>query len=108
MDRILHFSVKENPKEDDYILISIDRNTTCEDILKDNKIKEIIIKKLETINGFHFPIINPEKICIGGSFSYFEDVLYKKLVERAKKYTYQYEMPEIVLAELKNDAGIIA
>ena len=62
--RILHFSVNDNPTEKEYILITINKNTTCEDILKDKNNKEKIIKKLATIEGFHFSIINPEnKYC---------------------------------------------
>ena len=62
--RILHFSVNDNPNENEYILITIKKNTTCEDILKDKNNKEKIIKKLATIEGFHFAVINPEnKYC---------------------------------------------
>lgn len=52
-------------------------------------------------------IINPEVICIGGSFVYFEDILYKRLLEKANLLTYQFEKPKFVLAKLQNDAGII-
>ena len=52
--RILHFNVNENPKDDDYILISIDKNTIYEDILKDNKIKEIIINNWKQLMDFIF------------------------------------------------------
>ena len=62
--RILHFSVNQNPKENEYILISINEKTTCEDILKDITIKEQIKKRLSSIEGFHFAVINPEnKYC---------------------------------------------
>lgn len=52
-------------------------------------------------------IVNPDKICIGGSFIYFEDMLYKKLVENVKLQSHQFDTPEIVLAKFGNDAGII-
>ena len=52
-------------------------------------------------------IINPGQICIGGSFTYFEDILYKRLLEKAQLISYQFDKPKIVLAKLKNDAGII-
>lgn len=52
-------------------------------------------------------MINPEQICIGGSFTYFEDILYKRLLEKAQLISYQFDKPKIVLAKLKNDAGII-
>lgn len=52
-------------------------------------------------------IVNPDKICIGGSFIYFEDILYKKLVEKVKLQSHQFDIPEIVLAKFGNDAGIM-
>lgn len=52
-------------------------------------------------------MINPKQICIGGSFTYFEDILYKRLLEKAQLISYQFDKPKIVLAKLKNDAGII-
>lgn len=50
---------------------------------------------------------NPEAICIGGGFSYFEEILYNRLLEKLKFFTFQYEIPKILIASLKNDAGII-
>jgi len=29
-----------------------------------------------------FMVFNPEKICIGGGFTYFEDILYQRLLEK--------------------------
>lgn len=54
-------------------------------------------------------IIEPEVICIGGGFVYYEKLLYTRLMERLNenKYTYTFNKPEIVLAKLGNDAGII-
>ena len=52
-------------------------------------------------------IINPEIICIGGSFSYFKEILYKKLLEKDEFITYQFDKPKIVLAQNENDSGII-
>ena len=52
-------------------------------------------------------IINPEKICLGGSFVHFEKTLYHKLISKMSLITCQYEKPEIILAKLKNDAGLI-
>lgn len=53
-------------------------------------------------------IFEPEAICIGGSYVYHLDVLgekVKKVLDRAK--TYNGEMPQIVLAQYHNTAGII-
>ena len=55
-------------------------------------------------------IFEPQAICLGGSFVYFEEVLYELLVE--KYYTTRYvfnkgSLPELKLAKLGNDAGMI-
>ena len=55
-------------------------------------------------------IFEPEVICLGGSFVFFKNIFYDKLVEmmNLKRYVFnKAELPKIVLAELKNDAGII-
>ena len=52
-------------------------------------------------------IIAPEAICIGGSFVYFEKVLYTRLIERINSKKYNRIAPKIILAKLGNDAGII-
>ena len=98
-------------------VLRINENATSEEILKlliknkddenvnkyiDNYINTLCIGLSNIIN-----IINPEQICIGGSFTYFEDTLYKRLLEKAQLISYQFDKPKIVLAKLKNDAGII-
>lgn len=52
-------------------------------------------------------IIEPEAICLGGSFVYFEEILYKRLLERMNLKKYRFEKPKIVLAKLGNDAGML-
>ena len=54
-------------------------------------------------------IFDPDVIAIGGGVSESGDVFLDKLKEEVKKYIYVKSMnvTEIVLAELKNDAGII-
>lgn len=52
-------------------------------------------------------IFEPEAICLGGSFVYFEDILYKKLLEKMEKENYNFTKPKIVLAKLGNDAGML-
>lgn len=55
-------------------------------------------------------IFEPEVICLGGSFVHFKDILYNPLVEEMEKRKYVFNkqaLPKIVLAQLKNDAGII-
>ena len=55
-------------------------------------------------------IFEPEAICIGGSFVYFEDVLFEELIEKyyEKRYVFNKKtLPDLKLAILGNDAGII-
>lgn len=52
-------------------------------------------------------IIEPETICLGGSFVYFEKILYTRLIEKLNENKYKFNKPEIILAKLGNDAGII-
>lgn len=54
-------------------------------------------------------IFEPEIISIGGSFAYHDKVLLKKLQNKVKdEETFnKNDMPQIVIAELKNDAGIM-
>lgn len=55
-------------------------------------------------------IFEPQAIAIGGGFVHYKNILYSKLLEEYynKKYVFNKEnMPEIKLASLGNDAGII-
>lgn len=55
-------------------------------------------------------IFAPEAICLGGSFVFFKDIFYHKLIKEMneRKYVFNKEkMPQILLAELGNDAGMI-
>lgn len=55
-------------------------------------------------------ILEPEVICIGGSFAHYKEILLErlenKLAEKVELYN-KDSIPKIVFAELKNDAGII-
>lgn len=89
-------------------------------------IKEFIItnkgnKKIENIINTYIEylsigvanlinIFEPEAISIGGSFSHYKDILLQRLEKRIieKQELFNKEsMPKLVVAELKNDAGII-
>lgn len=98
-------------------LLNLNKDTTSEELLKilvnekqnnilndyiDKYINDIIVGLSNIIN-----IMNLKTICIGGSFAYFEEILYKRLLEKAQLYSYLFEKPKIVLSKLKNDAGII-
>lgn len=56
-------------------------------------------------------IFEPEVVSLGGSFAYYKDVLLNRLEKRIKEkgelFNSQGEIPKIVVADLKNDAGII-
>lgn len=76
-----------------------------------NKIDDILEKFADNLAEGITNIVNifePEAICIGGSYVYHTDVLGEK-VEKALKNakTFNREMPEIVMAQFENDAGII-
>lgn len=79
---------------------------------EDIEINNIINEYIEDLSIGISSLINifePEVISIGGSFAYYEKILFKKLIDRLKKEAVFNinNMPKIVLAKLKNDAGII-
>ena len=80
---------------------------------KNIKIKKILDEYIDNlIIGLSniIDIFEPEVIVLGGSFVYFEDILYKELVVKMEERKYVFNkgvLPKIVLAELQNDAGII-
>lgn len=51
-------------------------------------------------------IFEPDAICIGGSFSYYEKIFMNSLKNKIQKYLLN-PMPEILIAKYENDAGII-
>ena len=81
--------------------------------IKNPEIENVINEYIENlIVGLSnlIDIFEPEAICLGGSFVFFKDIFYDKLVTRmnTKKYVFNKDsLPKIVLAELKNDAGMI-
>ena len=81
-------------------------NNNNEEIEKivDEYIENLCIGIANLIN-----IFEPEIISIGGSFAYFEKTLLNKLKLRLKNEEIfnKENMPQITLAKLKNDAGII-
>ena len=104
-------------KENIINILNLNCSTTSEDILniikqqKDNKeidsyineyTEDLIVGLTNIIN-----IIKPEIICFGGGFVYFQDILYKRLLEKIQLHKFQFNKPELVLAKLQNDAGII-
>lgn len=80
---------------------------------QDENVKVVIEQYLEDlIVGLSniIDIFEPEAICLGGGFVYFEDILYEGLVQKyyEKRYVFNKQnMPDLKLASLGNDAGII-
>lgn len=100
-------------------ILNID-NITSEELLEEIKrnkdsyeIKNLIDEYIDNlIIGLSnvIDIFEPEAISFGGSFVYFKDLFYEKLVTEMQKRKYTFnkdDVPKIVLAELKNDAGMI-
>ena len=89
------------------LLEEIKRNKDSYEIKKliDEYIDNLIIGLSNVIDVFEL-----EAISFGGSFVYFKDLFYEKLVTEMKKRKYTFnkdDIPKILLAELKNDAGMI-
>ena len=51
-------------------------------------------------------IFEPDAICIGGSFSYYEKIFMPKLENKIQNYLLN-PIPKILIAKYENDAGII-
>lgn len=98
-------------------ILKIDDNITSKQLLEevtkqlnkkevneyiDNYIDYLLLGLSNIVN-----IIEPEVICLGGGFVYFEKILCTRLMERVKLNKYKFNEPKIVLAQLGNDAGII-
>ena len=81
--------------------------------MSNEKIQQLIDEFIENmIIGLSniIDIFEPEAICLGGSFVFFKDISYDKLVSELNNRKYYFnkgEAPKIVLAKLNNDAGII-
>ncbi len=75
------------------------------------KVNKFIDEYLENVSIGVSNLINifePEAICFGGSFSYYDDIFLKPLAEKLKNYVFNKNTKVVLLsAKLKNDAGII-
>lgn len=80
-----------------------------EEDLEINNIINEYIEDLSTGISSLINIFEPEIISIGGSFAYYEKTLLNKLTAKLEKEEIfnKNNMPKLVLAKLKNDAGII-
>ena len=100
--------------------LELPKDTTAQELLKvlkkrkqEENIKKILDTDIEDlIVGLSniIDIFEPEAICLGGSFVYFEELLYECLVEKyyEKRYVFNKQnIPDLKLATLGNDAGMI-
>ncbi len=71
----------------------------------------VFLKYLKTGIGNLIDIFEPEIVCLGGSFAYYEGhFVWKQFIENLREANATFnegELPKIVAAELKNDAGMI-
>lgn len=80
---------------------------------QEENIKKILDEYIDNLNIGLSNIIDifaPQAICLGGGFVYFEEILYKPFLEKyynERKSFYKDGIPDIKLAVLGNDAGII-
>lgn len=101
-------------------LLELPKTTTAQElleILKERKQEEAVKNMVneyldDLIVGISniIDIFEPEAICLGGSFVYFEEVLYEELIKKyyEKRYVFNKQnIPDLKLAILGNDAGII-
>ena len=80
---------------------------------EEENVKKILDEYIDNLNIGLSNIIDifaPQAICLGGGFVYFEEILYKPFLEKyynERKSFYKDGIPDIKLAVLGNDAGII-
>lgn len=79
----------------------------------DEKVEKIVDEYIENLGTGIANLINifePETISIGGSFVYFKDILLDKLIKKLSEKNVLFnnqQPPKIIMAKLKNNAGII-
>lgn len=90
-----------------------DLKKVLEERINEPKIKEIVDEYISNLGIGIINLINifePETISIGGSFVFYKDILLGKLEHELRKGQMmidEEQIPKIVVAKLKNDAGII-
>ena len=80
-------------------------------IIKTGNAESVVDEFLDNLSVGFINLINifePEAICIGGSFVYFEDLLLTRLTKKIVGYNNFYsKVPKIIVAKMGNDAGMI-
>jgi len=105
--------VFRNEMSELFKLEKIDSFTTFEIIEskeKKEEVDKIIENYIEYLSIGITNIINifePDAICIGGSFTYYSSIFMEKLKQKVSENFKEREIPDILTAKFKNDAGII-
>lgn len=107
--------LKQKIKEE-FNLNSIDGKEIKEFMISNknnDRLNEMLDKYIENLSIGIANLINifePEAISIGGSYAHYKEILLErlenKLLEKTELYNKE-DIPKIIIAELKNDAGII-
>ena len=98
----------ENVTDAKSLKIELEKNL---DLLEIQKLIESYINDLIIGLSNLIDIFEPEAICFGGSFVFFKNIFYDKLVNEMEKRKYvfnkQSPLPKIVLAKFENYSGMI-
>ena len=103
-DVIKKFNLPKNSQSEE-IQNFIRKNISKSDVKKfvDDYLDNVAVGISNIIN-----IFEPQAICFGGSFSYYDDIFLELLNKKVKQYVFNKDSNFILLsAKLKNDAGII-
>lgn len=77
---------------------------------KEEQVNKIIDEYIEYLALGIINLINifePNSICIGGSFAYYESIFMNKLIKKVKNNFEDRDLPDLLIAKYANDAGII-
>ena len=77
---------------------------------KDEEVNNIIDEFIENLSIGIINLINifePDAISIGGSFTYYAPIFLEKLKEKLKQRFLNRAIPDLLIAQYENDAGII-
>lgn len=78
--------------------------------INNQKMREVIeeyTKNLSIGIGNLINIFEPEAVCLGGSITYYKDIILKDIIMKLPQYCFNANLPQILIAKYKNDAGII-
>ena len=85
------FKILESKEKEKEVQAIIDNYVTC--------LAEGIINLIN--------ILEPDAICIGGSFAYYAPIFMEKLKSKVKVHFPNRDIPDLIVAKFANDAGII-